>query len=68
MMKTSLDIPEKELKDALRFTKSKTKREAIVTAVMEYNRRNRMASLTKYGGSSDTFMMADELMKMRKLG
>ena len=66
-MKTSLDIPEKELRDALRFTKSKTKREAIVTAVMEYNRRNRMAALARYGGSSDTFMTADELMKMRKL-
>jgi hypothetical protein len=45
-MKTSLDIPDRELKDALRFTKAKTKREAIVTAVMDYNRRERMAALT----------------------
>ncbi len=38
-MKTSLDIPEKELMDVMRFTKAKTKRDAIVTAVREYNQR-----------------------------
>lgn len=61
IMKTSLDIPDKELKDVLRFTKAKTKREAIVTAVMEYNRRQRMASLTKYSGTSGTMMTNDEI-------
>jgi hypothetical protein len=65
-VKTSLDIPEKELKDVLRFTKAKTKRDAIVTAVMEYNRRQRMAALTKHAGRSKNFMTFDELMKMRQ--
>ena len=66
-MKTSLDIPEKELKDVLRFTKAKTKRDAIVTAVREYNRRMRMATLVgKHAGTSKTFMTASELMKMRR--
>ena len=48
-MKTSLDIPDKELKDVLRFTKAKTKRDAIVTAVREYNRRKHMAALVMHG-------------------
>lgn len=65
-MKTSLDIPENELKDVLRFTKAKTKRDAIVTAVMEYNRRQRMAALTKHAGKSKTFVTFDQLMKMRQ--
>lgn len=66
-MKTSLDIPEKELKDVLHFTKARTKREAIVTAVMEYNRRKRMAALIRFSGTSDTFMTPGELIKMRAL-
>jgi hypothetical protein len=65
-MKTSLDIPKKELGDLLRFTKAKTKREAIVTAVKEYNRRRRIAALVRHAGTSDTFMTMEELMKMRQ--
>ena len=44
-MKTTIDIPEAELHDAIRFTGAKTKREAIVTAVTDFNRRQRMAAL-----------------------
>jgi len=66
IMKTSLDIPDKELRDVVRFTKAKTKREAVVTAVMEYNRRQRMAALRKHAGASDSFMSVEELMKMRQ--
>lgn len=65
-MKTTLDIPDKELRDVIRFTKAKTKREAVVTAVVEYNRRKRMAALKKHAGVSDTFMSVEELMKMRR--
>jgi len=50
-MKTSLDIPDKELRDVLRFTRAKTKREAIVTAITDFNRRQRMAGLIKYSGT-----------------
>ncbi len=60
-VKTSLDIPEKELRDVLRFSKAKTKREAILTAIAEYNRRNRMAGLIKYSGTSETMMTNDEI-------
>lgn len=61
-MKTTIDIPEDELKDAMRFTRAKTKREAIVKVLEEFNRRRRMAELVKYSGSfSDRFPTNDEI-------
>jgi hypothetical protein len=50
-MKTTIDIPEKTLREAMRFTKAKTKREAVLKALDEFNRRQRMAELVKYSGS-----------------
>ncbi len=50
-MKTTVDIPEGDLADAMRFTHAKTKREAIVTAIQDFNRRKRMAELVKYAGT-----------------
>src|SRR5258706_8036720 len=35
-MKTTVDIPEDELKDAMRFTKAKTKREAVVKVLEDF--------------------------------
>jgi uncharacterized protein YbaA (DUF1428 family) len=67
IMKTSLDIPDKELRDVVRFTKAKTKREAVVTAVIEYSRRQRMAALRKHAGASDTFLSPEELTKIRRM-
>lgn len=55
-MKTTIDIPDNELEDAIKYARAKTKREAIVTAVADYNRRQRMAELTRYSGVSDTLM------------
>lgn len=61
-MKTTVDIPEGELKDAMRFTKAKTKREAVVKVLEEFNRRRRMAELVKYSGSfSDRFPTNEEI-------
>lgn len=52
-MKTTIDIPDRELKDAMRFLGARTKREAVVTALHELNRRYRMARLVKYSGTCD---------------
>jgi hypothetical protein len=61
-MKTTVDIPENELRDAMRFTKAKTKRDAVVRVLEEFNRRRRMAELVKYSGTfSDTFPTNDEI-------
>ena len=66
IMKTTVDIPEKELADAMKFTRAKTKREAIVTAITEFNRKRRMAQLVKYSGSSRSLMKPDELKELRR--
>jgi len=61
-MKTTIDIPDNELKDAMRFTKAKTKREAVVKVLEDFNRRRRMAELVKYSATfSDTFPTNDEI-------
>lgn len=65
-MKTTLDIPEKELKDAMRYTGAKTKREAIVKAVSDFNRRQRLHKLADKLGTFDGFMSPAELKRLRK--
>lgn len=60
-MKTTIDIPDKELKDAMKFTKSKTKRDAVVHAIVDFNRRQRMAGLLKYTGTFKSIMSNDEI-------
>ena len=67
-MKTTVDIPDVELADAMRFTRARTKREAIVTAITEFNHRRRMAELTKRAGSCPEMMTADELRQFRRRG
>ena len=67
-MKTTVDIPGDELEDAIRFTKAKTKREAIVGAVAEFNRRMRMAELVQYAGSCPDLIAPQELQDMRRQG
>ncbi len=64
-MKTTIDIPDRELKDAIRFTKAKTKREAVVRVLEAFNRRCRMTELVKYSGTfSETFPTNDEIEKV----
>jgi len=46
----------------MRFTKAKTKREAVVRVLEDFNRRRRMAELVKYAGTfSDRFPTNDEI-------
>ena len=61
-MKTTIDIPEKVLADAMRFTGAKTKREAVVKAVESFNRRQRVERfLIKAAGSMPDFPTNDEI-------
>lgn len=50
-MKTTIDIPEGELKDAMRFTGASTKKDAVVRVLEDFNRRKRMAALVKHSGT-----------------
>ncbi len=64
-MKTSIDIPESMLKEAMEITGARTKREAIVTAVADFNRRARMAALVRHLGTCDNLISAAELDELR---
>jgi len=68
IMKTTVEIPKKELADLMKFTEATTKRAAINRAVEEFNRRARMGALTKYLGTFKDFMTQEELKKMRESG
>ena len=65
-MKTTVDIPENELSDAIRFTGTKTKREAVVAAIAGFNRRRRMAELADYTGTCPDLVTVDELLEQRR--
>ena len=65
-MKTTIEIPDDELRQVMKFTKAKTKREAVVTAIKDFNRRKRLAQLSKVLGTFEDFMSQDELKEMRE--
>ena len=47
----------------MRFTKAKTKREAVVRVLEEFNRRRRMAELVKYSGTFDDSFPTNEAIE-----
>ena len=65
-MKTTIDLPEKELAEAMLHTKAKTKTEAVSMAVAEYNRRQRLAKLADKMGTFKDMMTRTDLKKMRE--
>ena len=65
-MKTTLDIPSDELEELIRHTKAKTKREAVVRAVVDFNRRQRLAKLSAILGTFRDFMTPADLEGMRE--
>ena len=50
-MKTTIDIPDKSLNALLRLSRAKTKREAVLAAVDEYNRRHEVEALVATFGA-----------------
>jgi len=61
-VKTTIDIPDAVLRDAMALTQARTKREAVVRIMEEHNRRARMARLVRYSGTfSDAFPTNDEI-------
>ena len=65
-MKTTIDIPDDLMRDALKFSDSRTKREVVVVALKEFNQRHRMARLAKAFGTCDQFISLEELEKSRR--
>ena len=66
-MKTTIDIPDKELRDAMRYTGARNKREAVVTALIDFNRRQRLKKLAEQFGTFDELMTQDDLRRMREV-
>ena len=65
-MKTTIDIPEGTMDEAMKFTGAKTKREAVVTAVERFNRLKRLERLNaRVRGQFRDFMTQTELKAMR---
>lgn len=50
----------------MRYSAARTKRAAVVTAVADYNRRQRMASLARHLGTCRNLMTQAELAQLRK--
>ena len=67
-MKTTVDIPDGELEDVIRFTGARTKREAIVTAIADFNRRRRMAELVRFASTCSDLITPEELQAARRQG
>ena len=65
-MKTTIDIPDRELRDVMRNTGAATKREAVVTAIEDYNRRKRLAAIVEKFGTFKDFMTQEELQQLRR--
>lgn len=65
-LKTTIDIPEQALKDAMRYAKVKTKRAAILAALEDFNRRQQMAELVAFSGTCKDLISFDELMELRE--
>jgi hypothetical protein len=65
-MKTTVDLPEEELAEAMRHTKAKTKTAAVSFAVADFNRRHRLAKLAGKLGTFKELMTRAELRKMRE--
>ncbi len=65
-MKTTIDIPELAMEEAMKFTGAKTKREAVVTAVERFNRLKRLEKLNaRVRGQFRDFMTQADLKAMR---
>ncbi len=64
-MKTTIDIPDTAILELMNFTHAKTKREAVLKAIDEYNQKQKLTQLAKMLGTFEDFMDSDDLEIMR---
>lgn len=66
-MKTTIDIPDKVLSEAIKHTGAKTKKQAILTAVERFNKLKRLETLNaRIRGSFKNFMTQADLKAIRE--
>ena len=64
-MRTTVDIPEKLVNEAMRISHHKTKTSVIVTALEEYVRKNRIQHLKRFRGKLDISIDLNALRKRK---
>jgi hypothetical protein len=67
-MRITVDIPECEIDDAIRSTGARAEDEAVIRVVMEFNRRSRIAELTRHEGTCVDLISPEELEIERRKG
>lgn len=60
-MRTTLDLPENLLDEAMKVTQTKTKTAVIVKALEELVRKSKISDIKKYRGKIDLGVDLDEL-------
>jgi hypothetical protein len=65
-MKTTVDIPDKILKEVIFYSRAKTLKSAIITAMEEYIRLRKSEKIAEQLGQFDNFFSASDLKKMRE--
>lgn len=60
-VKTTVDIPDEALAEAMRLSGAQTKREAIVRAIVEFNRRHKAEEFIKLFGTFTSVMSNEEI-------
>jgi Arc/MetJ family transcription regulator len=67
-MKTTIDIPEEVLEEVIRHTQARTKRDAVVTAISDFNQRKRLERLAEQLGTFENVVSLEELLRLREIG
>ena len=62
-MRTTLDLPETLLVEAVRVSPQKTKTAAIIAALQDYVRKNRVQGLKRFRGAIDLNVDLNDLRK-----
>ena len=62
-MRTTLDLPESLITEAMKLSHQRTKTAVIIAALEDYIRKNRIQGLKKYKGSVDLDTDLDTLRK-----
>ena len=66
-MKTTIDIPDKLMRETIKHTRAKTKRDAVITGLEKFNRLQRLRGLnSRLRGTFVDFMTQEDLKVMRE--
>ena len=65
-MKTTVDIPDEVLKELIKNSKTKVKKDAILCAVQEFNQRRKLERLATQLGTFADLISKQELLRLRK--